>query len=88
MTALWLVVVHRDTETSVYRFDAEQDARAFFAPASEQWSESYLARVLIGLGPALQWSGRRATAQHSRRAARRAGARDRARLRRAHVGGA
>lgn len=51
MTALWLVVVHRDTETSVYRFDAEQEARAFFAPASEQWSGSYLARVLIGPGP-------------------------------------
>lgn len=44
----WLVVICREGTTEATPFVDEGDARAFFDQASQQWSESFLARVVIG----------------------------------------
>ncbi len=44
----WLVSICREGVTEVTLFDAEDEARTFFAAASLQWSESFLSRVEIG----------------------------------------
>lgn len=42
----WLTVIHYETEVDVREFREEQQAREYFEQASEQWSESYLCRVV------------------------------------------
>ena len=49
--ANWLVVVLRDggqAGTMINAYEDEGDAREFFGPASAQWSDSYLCRVVRG----------------------------------------
>ena len=46
----WIVVIWRETYAEVTPFETESDARDFFQRASLQWSESYLCRVVEGLG--------------------------------------
>jgi hypothetical protein len=49
--AAWLVLILRDggqAETTIATFQVEADAREFFGPASAQWSDSYLCKVVRG----------------------------------------
>lgn len=52
-SARWMVVIRYDDITKATLFDEEEegDARAFFDEASDQWSESYLVKIVIGPGP-------------------------------------
>jgi len=50
-TPRWLVVIWRESAAEVTTFDEEADARAFFDTASIQWTESFLAKVVVGPGP-------------------------------------
>lgn len=44
----FLVIIGREGVASVYPFDDEGDARAFLDTAGANWSDAYLARVLVG----------------------------------------
>lgn len=47
----WAVLIHREggqLKTTFATFEVEENARCFFGRASEQWSESYLLRVVKG----------------------------------------
>lgn len=49
--AEWAVLIHREggqAETSFATFELEENALNYFGRASEQWSESYLLRVVKG----------------------------------------
>jgi hypothetical protein len=51
--ASWMTVISRDGETEAIPFESEEDARTYFGPASAQWSEAYLCRVVIA--PRASW---------------------------------
>lgn len=44
----YLVVIHRETETSAYGFAVPEAALSFFETAGTQWSDTYLTRILMG----------------------------------------
>lgn len=46
--AKWLVVIVREGEPEVTPFEEEDFARAYFNRWSNQWSESFLTKVVIG----------------------------------------
>lgn len=48
--ASWITVIVREQNPIVRVWDNEIEARAHFSTAELQWSESFLARVIVGPG--------------------------------------